>query len=69
MLIIGKCLAGNGRLTDGTTLAEKYPKRYQNVLADYIALVVAQAKADQALASTATVAPMGMWNDALDTTP
>jgi hypothetical protein len=49
MLIIGKCIAGNGRLSDGTTLAEKYPKRYQNVLADYIDLVIAQAKADQAL--------------------
>jgi hypothetical protein len=45
MEIIGKCFAGNNRLADGTTLADKYPKKYDNVLADYVNLVIAETKA------------------------
>ena len=55
MLIIGKCIAGNNRLGDGRTLADKYPKKYDNVLADYINLVIAQTYYNQSLDKAAVI--------------
>ena len=44
-LIIGKAIAGNNRFRDGRTFAEVFPKKYGNVLTDYVNLVIAEAKA------------------------
>lgn len=46
---IGKCIAGNGRLKGGQTLADKYPERYGNNFADFVNLVIAHVKAEQSL--------------------
>jgi hypothetical protein len=48
-LIIGKAIAGNGRLADGRTLADVKPE-YANPLTDYVNLVIAEAKAKLSLA-------------------
>ena len=47
--IIGKAIAGNGRLSDGRTLADVYPEKYDNPLTDYVNLAIAEAKARHSL--------------------
>jgi hypothetical protein len=47
--LIGRAIAGNGRLAGGGTLLEKYPERYRNVLTDWVDLLIAEAKAKQSL--------------------
>ena len=47
--MIGRAMAGNGRLADGTTLLEKYPKRYANPFTDWVGLLIAEAKANASL--------------------
>jgi hypothetical protein len=47
--LIGQAIAGNGRLSDGTTLLEKYPEKYRNKFTDWIDLLIAEVKAKQSL--------------------
>jgi hypothetical protein len=47
--LIGRAIAGNGRLSDGTTLLEKYPEKYQNCFTDWIDLLIAEVRAKQSL--------------------
>lgn len=51
--VIGKAIAGLGTLSDGRTLAEAYPEKYDNPLTDYVNLVIAQTKADMEIAKAA----------------
>lgn len=48
MNIIGKAIAGNGRLHDGRTLAETKAE-YNNPLTDWVVLLTAEVKARQSL--------------------
>jgi len=56
--ILGKALAGSGRLADGTTLLEKYPEKYSNVLSDWIALLIAEEKAKLSMKQTPKTYPI-----------
>ena len=48
MIIIGKALAGHFLVDSGVPLVD-LPKKYQNPLTDWVALVVAESKAKRAL--------------------
>jgi PRTRC genetic system protein E len=49
---IGKAIAGLQQVSNGRTLAEVHPEKYDNPLTDYVNLVIAETKADLAYAST-----------------